>query len=448
MDRATDHAALPESFHLAAGKLALDPRDPSFFQNPYPAYRALIAAGGTAHWEAVGGLAVAGHALVSAMLRDRRFGRVVPSGPDGRADPSGRPAHLADFYALEANSLLELEAPTHTRLRALLTKAFVSRRIERLAPTIGQIADALIDGFQDGAEIDLIGRFAAPLPVMVIADLIGVPRSAGDALVGWSHAMVAMYTPGRSLETEHAANHASWEFAAFLHKLIAAKARAPGDDLVSALIAAETEGGGRLSRDETVSLLVLLLNAGHEATVHQIGNAVNAILRHVGHEARGPAGQSPAASPAGLFADAALAEATVEETLRFDPPLHLFERYALEPVELPGGARLERGDKVALLLAAANRDPAAYSEPDRFIPARFLGTNPPTPVSFGGGIHFCIGAPLARLEMKIALTRLFTRCPDIFVAAPPPVRDAWHFRGLESLLVATARQEHGPDGPR
>ncbi|TFF20733.1 cytochrome P450 [Jiella endophytica] len=425
----SDDLALPPDFRLAAGELTLDPRDPAFFQNPYPAYAAFLRAGGMARWEAVGALAVARHDLVSSILRDRRFGRIVPDNVEGRPDFSGKPAHLAAFYALEANSLLELEPPTHTRLRGLLTKAFVSRQIERLAPKIAAIADRLIDGFETSDTVDLVTAYAAPLPVLVIADLIGVPREAADRLLDWSHRMVAMYTPGRTPQTEMAANDAAKDFASFLRDVVQAKSKRPGDDLVSALIAAESEAG-RLERDELISLVVLLLNAGHEATVHQIGNAVTTILEW---------SAATGADPASLLASDAAAEAAVEETLRFDPPLHLFERYALEPVELSGGVRLARGDKVALLLAAANRDPAAYDDPDVFLPGRFLDRSAKTITAFGGGIHFCIGAPLARLELQIALTRLFARCPGLRLATRPRYRDSWHFHGLKRLDAAPGR---------
>ncbi|NDW03326.1 cytochrome P450 [Jiella pacifica] len=438
MARTTDPSALPASFRLEAGRLSLDPSDPDFFQNPYPVYAALIEASGTAWWDNIGGLAVARHDLVSSILKDRRFGRIVPSDAAGRPDFSQKPDHLRAFYALESHSLLELEPPTHTRLRALLTKAFVSRRIERLAPQIAAIADQLIDEFADHETVDLIAAYASPLPVRVIADLIGLPASASDHLLDWSHRMVAMYTPGRSLDAEHAANRAAEEFAAFLREIVEEKRKRPADDLISALIAAEIEGG-KLDRDELISLVVLLLNAGHEATVHQIGNGVKTILEWSSH-----AGDAPAS----LFSTEPRAEAAVEETLRFDPPLHLFERYALVPVELPGGVTLARGEKVALLLAAANRDPAAYADPDVFIPRRFLDRSAKTVTSFGGGIHFCIGAPLARLELKIALERLFLRCPDLHLAATTSYRNSWHFHGLETLQVMAGlvdrRPRHSP----
>jgi unspecific monooxygenase len=406
---------LPASFGVADGVLRLDPRDPGFYQDPYPAYGELHRHGGIARWAETGTLAVADHRMASALLRDRRFGRILPAGEDGRSDYSDKPPHLADFYAIEARSLLDLEPPTHTRLRSLVTRAFVSRQIEHLAPRIGAIANELIDGFAADGAVELVEAYATPLPVRVIAELIGVPSTDAPLLVDWSHRMVAMYRLGRTQEVETSANAAAHDFAAYLRTVIADKRRKPADDLVSALIAAESDGG-RLDEAEMVATLVLLLNAGHEATVHQIGNAVKAILE---------SGQDPTE----LFCDADPTAATVEECLRFDTPLHLFERVAQEPVALRDGWQIERGDRVALLLGAANHDPAVFQHPDGFSPGRAAKPH----VSFGGGIHFCIGAPLARLELAIALDALFERLADLSIAAAPHYRDSWHFRGLERL---------------
>ncbi|KQT86330.1 cytochrome P450 [Aurantimonas sp. Leaf443] len=408
----------PSAFVLSGTTLRFDPEDPGFYRDPYPSYARLQEAGGLARWEDGGMVLVASHALVAALLRDRRFGRVVPADTTGRPDRSGVPAHLADFDALEAHSLLELEPPTHARLRGLVTRAFVSRAIERLAPRIEALAHALIDAFPAGEPVDLVERFATPLPVAVIAELIGVADEAIPSLLAWSHAMVGMYRPRPDPAVQAAANEASRRFADLLRRTIAERRRAPRGDLVSHLIAAQ-DGEGRLDEAEMISTLVLLLNAGHEATVHQIGNGVRALLES-GRE------------PAGLFTASQAADATVEEMLRFDTPLHLFTRTALEPAEIAPGWRLARGETVGLLLGAANRDPAAYDEPHRFRPDR-LG---PPHLAFGGGIHFCLGAPLARLELAVALRVLFERLPRLRVVEEPRVRNSWHFRGLEKLVVS------------
>jgi cytochrome P450 len=229
--------------------------------------------------------------------------------------------------------------------------------------------------------------------------------------------MVAMYQFDRSRAVEDQAVAASQAFVAFLSDLIDERRADPRDDLISTLIEAEA-GGDRLSRDELISTAILLLNAGHEATVHAIGNGVAALLSHE-------------LAPGELFSDAASKSATIEELLRFDTPLHMFTRFALEPVEI-AGHRLKVGDRVGLLLGAANRDPARFSKPDVLDVQRIDPGN----VSFGGGIHFCIGAPLARLELELALPILFGRRPDLRLADQPVFANRYHFRGLERLLLA------------
>lgn len=386
------------------------PRAPGFVQDPYPFYDRARALGPLFLWEDYGFPCAAGHAEVSALLRDRRFGRELPA--EMRPE---RPAHLADFYALDELSLLDREPPAHTRLRGLVLRAFTSRRIAGLAPEIATLARELADALPED-EVDLLAAFAERLPVVVIARLLGVPDDAADDFLAWSHAMVAMYQARRDRAVEDAANAAARDFAAFLRAHVAARRSRPGDDLVTELIAAE-EKGDRLDADELIATCVLLLNAGHEATVHAIGNGVATTL------GRG-------LDPAALFADKATTARTVEEILRHDPPLHLFTRFALEDAEI-FGHRFARGDTVGCLLAAANRDPARFSDPARFDPGRAPGPH----LSFGAGIHFCVGAPLARLELAVALPILFARRPGLALAAPPRFADRYHFRGLEALRV-------------
>jgi len=394
-----------------ARSLDLDPRDDGFVQDPYRAYAAVRAVAPAFHWRQYGFWCFAGHAAVSALLRDRRFGRDVlhVAGRDELGWPEP-PPHLAPFTDLERWSMLDLEPPEHTRLRGLVNRAFVSREVERLAPRIAALSHALIDRFPAG-EVDLLPAFATPIPLTVIAELLGVPTGRAPALLAWSHAMVAMYQFGRDAAVEAAAVAASEAFAGFLLELIGERRRAPQDDLLSRLVTVES-GGERLSDAEIVSTAVLLLNAGHEATVHALGNAVKVLLE------------------TGVRPTAANAAGVVEEALRFDPPLHLFTRYALQDLDYDGIA-LRRGDKVGLLLGAANRDPARFAAPDVFRPDR----SPNPHVAFGGGIHFCLGAPLARLEMQIALPILFERLPGLRLAKPPRYRDSYHFHGLEDLVV-------------
>ncbi len=415
--RANGPRETPLIIDAARRRVRLDPRDPEFYNNSYPAYRAIHAAAPAFFWEDYGFWCFAAHADVSALLRDKRFGRQIlhVMSREDLGWPEPQP-HLAPFEAIERHSLLELEPPEHTRLRNLVNRAFVSRQIEKLAPRIAALAHERIDAFQRKGSAELIGEFATPIPVAVITDLIGVPRDMGPKLLDWSHRMVAMYQFGVTHAVEEGAAQASREFADFMRSYARARRANLGDDLISQLIAAESEDG-RLSEDELVTTVILLLNAGHEATVHAIGNAVKAMLEH-------------GLNPARAFADEASRAAAVEELLRLDAPLHLFTRYALKDLEY-GDVTLRKGEKIGLLLGTANRDPERFPDPDAFDASR----SPNPHVAFGAGIHFCLGAPLARLEMATALPILFARLPGLRFAERPRYRDAFHFHGLEALKV-------------
>lgn len=386
------------------------PTEAAFVQDPYPFYAAARAQGDLQFWHDFSMMAAFSHAAVQALLRDRRFGREVPA---ELARPV--PDHLAPFYAVEAHSLLDAEPPRHTRLRGLVLRAFTSRQIAGLAPQIETLSHRLIDGFPDDP-FDLLTAYCTEIPVLIIARLLGVPDSMSPHLLSWSHDMVAMYQAARTPDTEHRAAAAAQAFGDFLRSYVAERRTAPRDDLITRLIAAE-EAGDSLTTDELITTCILLLNAGHEATVHAMANGVRLLLEQ-------------GSDPACLHPDRI--DATVEEILRFDPPLHLFTRYAYAPVDL-FGHRFDRGDQVALLLAAANRDPAIWPDPDHFRPDRPVQPNS----SFGAGVHFCVGAPLARLELKIALPILFDRCPDLRLTAAPRYSDTYHFHGLTRLMVAT-----------
>jgi cytochrome P450 len=394
-------------------RLRLDPRNDLFVQDPYAAYAAVRPEAPAFFWEDYGFWCFASHAGVSALLRDRRFGRdvlhVASRAELGWPEPDPR---LEPFLALERGSMLDLEPPQHTRLRGLVNRAFVSREVDRLAPRIAALAHELIDRLP-AAGVDLLPAFATPIPLTVIAELLGVPTEHGPDLLAWSHAMVGMYQFGRNADVEAAAVAASEAFTAFLGDLVAERRRAPREDLLTRLVTAEVSGE-RLTDGEIVGTAVLLLNAGHEATVHAIGNGVKALLE-TGVRPRG------AEQTAGV----------VEEVLRYDAPLHLFTRFALEDLTYDG-ISFQRGDKIGLLLGAANRDPDRFPDPDAFRPER----SPNPHVAFGAGIHFCLGAPLARLEMQVALPVLFERLPGLAFAAPPRFRDTYHFHGLEELRVA------------
>lgn len=391
--------------------LRQSPTDPDFVQNPYPFYdRAREGGADLFLWEDYGIVCAVSHRAVSALLRDRRLGREAP--PEHAPEI---PAHVRPFYDLEAHSMLELEPPRHTRLRGLVLRAFTSRRIAALEGEIAALCDELIDRLPEGP-FDLLDAYGRVIPVVVIARLLGVPEERAPDLLAWSNAMVAMYQARRTRAVEEAAVAATLAFRSFVEDTIRERRGRPGDDLLSALIAAEEEGQ-RLSTDEMVATVILLLNAGHEATVHSFGNGARALIE------------------AGVTA---VTEEAVEEALRLDPPLHLFTRWVYEPCEL-WGHRFARGDRVGLLLGAAGRDPAAYPDPGRFDPGRFApGGGAPAHPAFGAGIHFCVGAPLARLELLVGLRRLWQRRPGLRIAERPVYADLFHFHGLERLVVAAS----------
>lgn len=383
--------------------------DPAFVQNPYPFYESARAAGPFFHWAEYGLACTGNWAAVNAILRDRRFGREAP--------PEKAPAipdHLRPFYAVEAHSMLELEPPRHTRLRSLVLRAFTSRRIAALAPEIETLSHQLVETFPAG-KVDLLQHFGQKLPVIIIARLLGVPEAMAPDLLSWSNAMVGMYMAGRTRATEDRAVAATEAFVAFMRSYVEERRARPADDLITHLIAAE-EAGDRLTTDELITTCILLLNAGHEATVHTIGNGVKTLLQ--------------TATPRALIAPDTI-EPTVEEILRFDPALHLFTRWAYEDVEVMGQT-FTRGEQVGLLLAAANRDPGQWEDPARFRPDRPAKPN----ATFGAGLHFCVGAPLARLELQIALPILFARLPHLTLAETPEYADVYHFHGLKRLLVS------------
>ena len=382
------------------------PLDPVFVQNPFPFYEMARTAGPFFYWANYGMACTGNAAAAAAIYRDRRFGREVPA----ELAPV-IPDHLAPFYAVEAHSMLELEPPRHTRLRSLVLRAFTSRRIAALEPEIATLTHQLIDAFPTG-RFDLLQHFGQKLPVIIIARLLGVPEDMSDDLLRWSNAMVGMYMAGCDRDREDRAIAATEAFVEFMRSYVRARRQDPRDDLITSLIAAES-AGEKLTTDELITTCILLLNAGHEATVHTIGNGVKTLLE------TGTAG-ALATDPA----------ACVEEILRFDPALHMFTRWVYEEVEVMGQT-FRRGDQVAILMAACNRDPGVWDDPGRFIPTRSVKPH----VSFGAGIHFCVGAPLARLELQTALPILFNRLPTLRLAEAPLYGDVYHFHGLKSLMV-------------
>lgn len=385
----------------------LDLRDPAVVADPYPHLSALRAAAPVAHHSGLGTWVATSHAACSQVLRERSLGRIfAPRVPD---------ADWETFNWLHADSILDSEPPKHTRLRRLVQRAFTRGHVARLQPRIAELADALLDGCVERLDatgsFDVLADYAEPLPVLVIAELLGWPEADQHLLRPWSQDIVRMYEVNRTPADETAARRACGEFAAYVEGLAADRASHPGADLLSDLVAVRDDGD-RLSGHELVATVVLLLNAGHEASVNGFGNGLASYL----------ASGRTAAEPALL----------VEEMLRHDSPLHLFERTATSDVVI-GDVTVRAGERISALLGAANRDPAVFDAPDEFRPDR----DPNPHLAFGAGIHFCIGAPLARLELQTSIDALLRRFGRLEVVDAVR-RPTFVLRGYERLLVAPA----------
>ncbi|MGI6874716.1 cytochrome P450 [Amycolatopsis sp. 3B14] len=380
-----------------------DPRDPAFLADPYPEFARLRAQAPVHRHDGLGLAIAVSHAAASAVLRHRGLGRIWTD-----ASPAEQ---FVSFNLLHRNSLLENEPPVHTRLRRSISSAFGRGHVERLRPTVMRLADDLVAGIAEAGSGDLLEALAQPLPVAVISELLDVPEADRPRLVPWSNAIVKMYEYGLPEEGRVAAERAATEFVEFLRELAERRRREPGEDLITDLLRAE------LTEDEVVATAVLLLMAGHEATVNVIGNGVWALLRHPDQWQR-------------LVDDPGLMPTAVEELIRFDSPLQLFERTATEDVEI-AGFRVAKGEKIAALLGAAARDPEVFAEPDTLDVGRGDGTH----LGFGAGIHYCIGAPLARIEIAAALSALTKRLPGLRLAAEPERRPEFVIRGLKNLPV-------------
>jgi cytochrome P450 len=402
----------------ASAAHGFDPWSPAFVAHPYDVYARLREHAPVVYYEPTGQWLVSRHEDVNALLRDRRLGRTYLHrfGHEefGRTPP---PPEHEPFHTLNGSGLLDLEPPDHTRIRRLVSKAFTPRTVESLRPAVRRIAGELAAGLAADGGGDLVARVAEPLPVAVIAEMLGIPEGDRHLLRPWSAAIVGMFEPNPTAEAADRAVRAGTEFSDYLRALIAERRRTPGGDLVSALIAAH-DAGERLSEQEMVSTCVLLLNAGHEATVNTTGNGWWALLRDPGQLA------ALRADPEGLLPTA------VEELLRYDTPLQMFGRWVLDDVEV-AGVRIPRGSEVALLFGSANRDPARFADPDRLDLAR--ADNPH--ISFGAGLHFCLGAPLARLELAESFGALLRAAPGLRLVREPEWQPGYVIRGLRELVV-------------
>ncbi|MEU8432355.1 cytochrome P450 [Streptomyces sp. NPDC029216] len=403
--------------------MGFDPWDAGFVADPYPAYRELRERGRAVWSEATGQWLVPHYADVSALLRDRRLGRTYlhrfSHEEFGREAP---PPEHEPFHVLNGNGLLDLEDPAHGRVRRLVSKAFTPRTVERLAPSVERLARELVGGLVADGGGDLLTAVAEPLPVAVIAELLGIPEADRGLLRPWSADICGMFELRPGAETARRAVTASVEFSAYLRELIAERRRRPGSDLISALIAAHDEGG-RLSEQEMISTCVLLLNAGHEATVNTTVNGWWALFRNPGQLA-GLRALPGSPGPEKL-------STAVDELMRYDTPLQLFERWVLDDIEV-GDTLIPRGAEVALLFGSANRDPARFDNPD----ALDLGRSDNPHLTFGAGIHYCLGAPLARLELASSFGALLDeKVPPMRLVREPQWQDGYVIRGLRELLV-------------
>ena len=309
-----------------------------------------------------------------------------------------------------------MEPPDHTRVRRLVSKAFTPAFVEGLRPRVERIVNELVDGVQGAGEFDLLPAIAEPLPVTVIAEMLGIPEADHHLLRPWSADICKMYELDPTEPSQRDAVRASGEFSEYLRQLSRERRARPGDDLISAL-AEVLDGGDTLTEDELIGTCVLLLNAGHEATVNVTTIGWWSLFRNPDELAR-------------LRADPSLLPTAVEELMRFDTPLQMFERWALEPIEILG-VKVPRGAELGLLFGSANHDPAVFDDPGRLD----LGRVPNPHLSFGAGIHFCLGAPLARIELQTSFATLLRRLPRMELAEEPRWKPNYVIRGLEGLRV-------------
>jgi unspecific monooxygenase len=393
------------------------PHDPAFIADPYPAYAELRASSPVLYDDATDHWLVSRYEDVNALLRDRRFGRTylhVASHDDmGRPSP---PDWHAPFWDLINAGILDMEPPDHTRVRRLVAKAFTPRFVESLRPRVQSIVDGLIDDVAGAGEFDLLPTIAEPLPVTVIAEMLGIPEADRRHLRPWSADICKMYELNPQVASQQDAVRASTEFSEYLRELAWERRNASGEDLIS-LLARVVDQEEALTEDELVGTCVLLLNAGHEATVNSTLIGWWTLFRHPDQLRR-------------LREDRSLLPRAIEELLRFDTPLQMFERWVLEPFELHGHP-IAKGAELGLIFGSANRDPDVFERPDELD----LGREPNPHLTFGAGIHFCLGAPLGRLELQTSFTTLLDRFPRLELVEEPRWKPNYIIRGLEGLRV-------------
>ena len=392
----------------------LDFNDPAFIADPYAGLKKLRSFGKPVWHEGLGIFLAVCHGNANDVFRNKSLGRIfIDKKPEFEWET---------FNWLHSDSILDSEPPKHTRLRALVAKAFNRNKIEGMRPAIERITTELLDAIdvkvRSGENFDLIADYAEPLPVKIIADLLGFPESEEHLLRPWSQAIVKMYEVNPTLVYQSEAKKAAGEFADYVRALAEERKKNPGSDLISDLAMVE-ENGEKLNMHELVATAVLLLNAGHEASVNAFGNGMVEALRRPDQSAllrNDPRG---------------LTETALEEFMRFDAPLQLFERTATKDTEL-GGVNISEGQKIAALIGSANRDSSIFENADEMD----LTRDPNPHIGFGAGIHFCLGAPLARLEMGVSLPALWEKYPNMSLASEPMRRPTFVLRGYESVEIS------------
>ena len=392
----------------------IDFTDPQFVADPYPALKELRNASGPVWHEGMQMFLAARHGDANDVFRNKSLGRIFKEKtPDFEWEI---------FNWLHADSILDSEPPKHTRLRSLVAKAFNRNKIEGMRPAVERITQQLLDVIDEkvksGETFDLIADYAEPLPVKIIADLLGFPESEEHLLRPWSQSIVKMYEVNPSEQYQMQAKKAAAEFAEYVRSLAEHRKKNPGQDLITDLAMVE-ENGEKLNSHELVATCVLLLNAGHEASVNAFGNGMVAAL------------ERPDQAELLRKNSRAITDTALEEFMRFDAPLHLFERTATVDTEL-GGVKIEKGQKIAALIGSANRDSAVFERADEMD----LTRDPNPHIGFGAGIHFCLGAPLARLEMSVSLPALWEKYPKMQLDGNPVRRPTFVLRGYESVSIS------------
>jgi len=392
----------------------IDFNNPTFVADPYEQLKALREIGKPVWHEGMQIFLAARHSDANDVFRNKSLGRIF-------TDKSPE-FEWETFNWLHSDSILDSEPPKHTRLRSLVAKAFNRNKIEGMRPAVERITQQLLDAIDEkvksGENFDLIADYAEPLPVKIIADLLGFPESEEHLLRPWSQSIVKMYEVNPSEQYQIEAKKAAGEFAEYVRNLAEHRKTNPGQDLITDLAMVE-ENGEKLNSHELVATCVLLLNAGHEASVNAFGNGMVAAL------------ERPEQAELLRRNSRAITETALEEFMRFDAPLHLFERTATVDTEL-GGVKIEKGQKIAALIGSANRDSSVFEKADEMD----LTRDPNPHIGFGAGIHFCLGAPLARLEMGVSLPALWEKYPNMQLAGTPVRRPTFVLRGYESVSIS------------